>query len=295
MSDGFRMPIVGKIPASGESLRVWLKGFRESQGCFVKVENGSIVVRHGGFWDLRVLEPSEDILRPFEVLPHHGLDDYANFAYALCDAAMPVEPSGLPFFDTLQVPLTRFDPKPIQDSYVALAAFGQMTDQQRVHILSGGYVDLYKNVRDETHPIQTYSVTYLKARNGKNVPFYTPQNIGVEGLAQGWDEFVNTSAAMSPFFNGTPSSLELKLLESFWYSAWYRRLWGDSPDDIPQFDEKYGTVIGIHAHYLRLLGSPLPTETLAPDRVLTGSFRFFASISDQDGVENLVTIPDSKH
>ena len=291
VSDGFRVPILGKAPpATGGVLRDWLEQFKESQKCFVRVTQGSVVVRHGGFWDLRQIEPSEDVLTRFENLPHRGLNDYADLAFSRLLAGS-IEAGAMipPFFESKQIPLTRFDSKPLRDSYLALAAFGQMTDNQRLHILNGGYVDLHRNVVDRTDTNVTDQA--FRDTKGRLRHWYTESTTIHQ---EGKDSFLEPSAVLGLFYGGKPTQGELRLLESCKDSSGYLKLWGASPDDDPHFVSTYGSVMGKHAYYLSLkeILSSSKNPLQEADRTITGTFTFFASVDSDDGVLNQVVIPD---
>ncbi len=291
VSDAFRMPIRGKVAAAGDTIGKWLQSLKEAQKCFVKVRDGRIVVRHGGFWDLREWEPLEESFSAIEALSNPGLDDYADFAFKLAFKSQNIDQlfGWLPFFDSEQVPLTRFDPTPIRDNYLALAAFGQMEEAQRVHILSGGWVNVYRNVMDSTRTVST--LNYAKDSKGRKIPYMTDTT---EGATVGADFFVNISAVVGSFYGGHAVGFEPKLLEACWEPAVYRHLWGDSPDDNPEYVKKYDRVSLFHAHYFRLWRAATEGVPNRASRHLTGTFSFFSSVNDVDGVVNEVAIPSSK-
>ncbi|MGL1409607.1 hypothetical protein ACSTIX_24120, partial [Vibrio parahaemolyticus] len=85
----------------------------------VKIDSGAIEVRHGGFWDLREWQIPEQSIRGLEAIRAPDLNDYGDFAFGIY-----LTPAGQAFppalFDSQQAPLTRFDPRPLQDSFIVL-------------------------------------------------------------------------------------------------------------------------------------------------------------------------------
>ncbi|MDR3691444.1 MAG: hypothetical protein P4L46_18840, partial [Fimbriimonas sp.] len=289
--DAFRVPIVGNKPAEGEDVRSWLSSFQETQKCFVKVQDGRISVRHGGFWDLRDWEPPEDLVRQMEAAPALGLDDYATFAFSvgMLNRNLGYLGDQLPIFDSEQIPLFRFDPTPLRNNYVILAAYGEFTEEQRVHILLGGFVNLFHN--DYDFGWTNHQVVMLPGPHGKKVPVEITTGQG--SYYKGSDFFVNLSAVLGPFYGARPLNFEIKLLESATDPSFYRLQWGDSPDQNMDYVSNYDLIFHYHAHYFRVRMHPAFEQPIVIDqpRCLRGRFIFFSSVNDVDGVETEVTIP----
>jgi len=292
--DGFRMPTIGeKPPLEAASIRDWLNQVRTSQKCFVKVANGDIAIRHGGFWDLRSLEPPEESLREFERVPKPDLNDYADFAVSMMFTMMQdADSQGIPFFDSKQIPLTRFNSKPLRDSLFTLLAYGQMSKAKRAEVLTGGYFNSVLTSYQEGH----WQSDYLYGLDQKRRPAVITFSHLVGPTVTGQeihDLFLSHSAAIGIFYGGTPIGKENLMLEDFSFPTSYLKLWGQSPDQDPDFVAKYGNTGDLHAHYLFLKSGPsggASTGSGEP-RSLYGRFSFLAGISDMDGVLNEVEIP----
>lgn len=288
VSDGFREPIIGNsVPVNGSTVRDWLIGLRKSQGCFVRLRKGLVTVRHGGFWNLRDWEPPEDLFEHMEGIRKPGLDDYAAFAYSVLDGPHGPHPFCAPFFESQQVPLTTFNLRPIMDSLLALAAFGQLDDRFRSEVLAGEGVDWYRSESES----KAWSYSWAFQTTNKKTTWKYQWQYGYE--YSGSDRFVNAAACFGPFFAATSRGFESSLLESFVSPAAYRHLWGDSPDDDTKFVYQYDRVGIYHAHYVSLLpGTARPAEQTATGLRLTGSYNLFFSIDDRDGEEWVVEIPE---
>ncbi|MDR3687959.1 MAG: hypothetical protein P4L46_01175 [Fimbriimonas sp.] len=299
ISDAFRMPTIGTPPPlKSSTIRNWLSQTRESQKCFVRVDNGCVLVRHGGFWDLRSYEPNEERVRAFEKLAAPDLNDYADFALASAqDLVGLIIQQAVPFFDTQEIPLTRFDSKPLRDNLYPLLAYGQMSTANRLAVLSGGYFDTINHVfgDEETR----WESQLLRGKDGKGRPktvtqFSLTRPVEIGSTVQ--DIYLGTSASLGIFYGGTPTGKERDMLEDFDFPSMYLGLWNRSPDQDPAFVANFGRTNDIHAHYLFLrsaLNLP-PGITKMPDKTLYGHFEFLAGISDKDGVINVVDIPFPK-
>jgi len=292
VSDAFRIPAIGKeVPESRGTVRDWLKKLKESEKCFVRVENGSVLVRHGGFWDLRDWEPSEEIFARLEQTPNPRLDDYADCAFAQLGRTWSDIDILMPFYESQQIPLAKVDLKPLRDSYITLAALGQMNARQRTHIYSGGWIDTYRSYYDTTQV--SSQVQYVKDKKGRNIPILVQT---AYGSYSGDHMLVMESARQGPFYGGYPVGLALRLMECSFLPGAYRHLWGDSPDDNPDFLSRFDGVKGCLAHYFSLYyrsGSAMAEKSSALS-ANSGLFSFFSSISDLDGVINTISIPDHK-
>jgi len=293
ISDGFRVPAVDKdAPRGGTTVAEWLEQLRKSQGCFVKVSDGSVLVRHGGFWALRTLEPAEEALVAFEQTESPGLNEYANFACALFPAVEELAQEtdfNIPFFETEQAPLTRFDPKPLCQNYLALAAYGQWNDKGRANILSGVAVNTETALGYEQYPV----IQGVPVKDQKGRSTIVDAVVGIEVKNHNWDRFVAPSATLGAFYGGKPAgALELKLLECTVGSLGYRMLWKDVPILDPAFRDKYGTLLMEPARFLLVPGGSASGPQSHPDSSrLYGKFTFFASESNDDGVYNSLDIP----
>ncbi len=290
VSDAFRMPVIGKEPVKGADLRHWLESLRTRQGSFVHVQNGSVCIRHGGFWDLRTLEIPEEALRRFEAIPRPGLDEYADFAFEQGWWGNTDRTYLMPFFESQEVPLTLFDSKPFQTNPVALAAFGELTNEQRLHLLSGGFVNWYRDIQDDLRV--THNVTFQKSpKTGLKIIL---DEMATTGRRQGTDFFINSSGAWGVFYGGIPVGIESKLLEAGVMPSAYRYLWSDSPDYSTQFVNAFDPVTLYHAHFFsfRNVNQMDIVAAQASPRRLYGTFKFFSAVSDVDGVIAEVVIPD---
>lgn len=125
--------------------RRWLQGLRKAERCFVRVENGRILVRHGGFWDLAAAsDPVEREVRALEGLSRPlGIDDYADLA-----AQVFPRDGTTALYRRADAVLTRFDAHAFARALPALAAYTWLTDFQRRGVLAGGWADGTRNVID---------------------------------------------------------------------------------------------------------------------------------------------------
>ena len=286
--DGFRVPIAGDVHVgAGSTVRQWLATLQQSQECFVRVGNGSVMVRHGGFWDLRDWEPPELLFARMESITKHGLDDYADFAYGVLDAPHGPQPFCAPFFESQQVPLASFDVRPIMDSLLTLAAFGQMNERLRFAILTGIPVDWYRSLID----VKSWAVASTQGTY-KGKPYFVWRT-SFQNEYNGEDRFVNAAACYGPFNGGVCVGFERKLFESYVNPSAYRHLWGDCPDDDQAFVYQFDKIGEYHAHYLSIpdLSFDRLQSTHAARR-LTGKFTFFMSIDSLNGVRCEVAIPE---
>ncbi|MGV3614550.1 MAG: hypothetical protein ACO1SV_04360 [Fimbriimonas sp.] len=83
VADAFR--VVATPVRGGANPAVWLTAYGQTNGGFVRTEDGFAMVRHGGFWRLRQLEVPERVAKPLETAKTPSLEDYATFAAALSD------------------------------------------------------------------------------------------------------------------------------------------------------------------------------------------------------------------
>ena len=289
--DAFRIPTTRKEPPKkADSVRNWLNALRETQRCFVKIDNGTILVRHGGFWDLREMQADELSIRNLEQVRNPDFIDYANFAIANRTPVLGAMP---PFFETQDIPLTTFNPTPLRESYAILMAFGQMDGVERVMVLNGGAFNTIKPIIGTRSYKQENQ--YFLDQKKRTVKIDTSHF--EEPMISGWvgeDYYLHASAAYGPFYEGHAIGFGKRLLEDYRLPAHYLQLWGASPYDIPGFVEKYGAGFQAQAHYL-MLRSTSPGY-VAPSEEhrgrLYGKFEFLSGISDQDGVVNIVQIPE---
>ncbi|MDR3689581.1 MAG: hypothetical protein P4L46_09400 [Fimbriimonas sp.] len=296
LSDGFRIPTLGVPPPNdAPSIRSWLAQTRESQKCFVKVDDGCVMIRHGGYWDLRAYEPDEKRLRAFEKITRPDLNDYADYVVAAGE-----DPTGVvfyqmfPIFDTQEVPLTRFDSKPLREYLYPLLAYGQMSPASRMAVLAGGSFDTV------THHYATERFSALvKGTTAKGRPGAARETVwsGTREVgAEVQDMYLTTSASLGIFYGGVPVGREREMLEAYAFPSNYLSLWNRCPDQAPDFVAKFGLTVESHAHYLFLRsGANVPPAGAAmPSKTLYGRFEFLAGISDHDGVINVIDIPFPK-
>ena len=85
-------------PRADTTALAWLKSLQTSDKCYVRIEDGVAMVRHGNFWRLRQQEIPEELIQPMvSKADSLSLMDYANFVAALT----PVQAA------------TLLDPKPV--------------------------------------------------------------------------------------------------------------------------------------------------------------------------------------
>lgn len=134
-SDAFRYPSKNKRNYPGTNVGQWLDNFAQTEHAWVHFENGSIMVRHPEFWQLRHREIPELLLSQIETKSAKGLslDDYANFASKLTSDQMKSFSGGIDC-------LTKFNKVPLQKSLPLLVFYGNLSASQRQQALNGGAV-----------------------------------------------------------------------------------------------------------------------------------------------------------
>ena len=122
VADGFRTAIEpNKRPVAGADVKGWLNSLVKTYGDYVKVEDGVVMARHGGFWRLRQYEIPESAFAPLEKKKELTLDDYIGFASQLSDAQAES-------LRSINPPVTAFSTEVIRNALPALrfvAALGQ--------------------------------------------------------------------------------------------------------------------------------------------------------------------------
>lgn len=87
VADAFRNQVRSDRRVSGSNAASWLASLQDVDQCFVRVEDGVAMVRHGRFWRLRQWEIPESLIQP---LAHRAdrlsLMDYATFLSELTPA-----------------------------------------------------------------------------------------------------------------------------------------------------------------------------------------------------------------
>jgi hypothetical protein len=87
VADGFRN--AEPQPTSGRDPLSWLQSLKTEDHCFVRLEDGVVMVRHGHFWRLRSSEIPEDRIRPMaEKAKSLTVMDYANLVAGLTPAQL---------------------------------------------------------------------------------------------------------------------------------------------------------------------------------------------------------------
>ena len=292
VSDGFRMPVIDAPELmNAMPLGDWLQTLRKTQKCFVKVADGMIEVRHGGFWDLRQLEPPESEIRAMESVKDPDLNDYADFAYRVGhETFYCVQPPA--FFDTKQIPLLRFSSKPLRDSYNILMAYAQMSREARLQVLTGGVFDvMHYDFAD--HSLQS---AFVGGRDRSGRTTVIPTNVDGGPVLRGTfsqDTYLWASCVFGVFFGAKPVGLETQFLESMTAPQGYLALSGRDPLVNPEFVRSNGLNDNTAAHLLFLLSPPFnPTDFgVGKPKVLYGQFQFLSGISRQDGAINELVIP----
>lgn len=133
IADAFRVPSRTKDPVSGATALDWMTAYRRLEPTFLRYSNGEILIRHGGFWRLRVLEAPETYYAPIEkkaIKSGVGLFDYADFAARLT-------PEQSQSFRSAQTVLVKFDPSPLNVAYPALRFLGGLSSDQKAILASG--------------------------------------------------------------------------------------------------------------------------------------------------------------
>jgi hypothetical protein len=121
VADGFRTQMaVGQRPISGETARAWLTTLQQRDSAFVRVEDGVVMARHGGFWRLRQYEIPESVLRPLDDSSDHlTVADYVAFVSGLTDPQMAS-------LRAIDPPVVKFSLGRIKDSLPALRFLGSL-------------------------------------------------------------------------------------------------------------------------------------------------------------------------
>jgi hypothetical protein len=121
VADAFRF---AANEGAGSTPAAWLTAFGQANGAYVRTENGFAMVRHGGFWRLRVLDVPERIARPLETAKAPGLEDYAKFAGALTDTQALV-------YRRPNLVLLKISPEPLRTGIPALRFYASLGNLQQ--------------------------------------------------------------------------------------------------------------------------------------------------------------------
>jgi len=128
VADAFRVPVAA--PKKGGAIAEWLGGLQQGANCFVRTQDGFVMIRHGGFWRLRQFEAPEDVYAALEKTQTPGLDGYSAFATNLTDAqALP--------FRIPQASLLKVNPEPLRKAMAALRFYGSLDSGERAAALAG--------------------------------------------------------------------------------------------------------------------------------------------------------------
>ncbi|HWD38802.1 MAG TPA: hypothetical protein VG944_08135 [Fimbriimonas sp.] len=104
VADAFRVTVPPRT--GGQTALDWLKNIQEVDHCFIRVEDGAVLVRHGGFWRLRQYEIPEKMIADMAAKKSPTLSDYAQFLSQLSPAqAASLRATNRPFlgFETSSV------------------------------------------------------------------------------------------------------------------------------------------------------------------------------------------------
>jgi|GEM_PF-6509909 len=114
VADGFLTAVgVNQRPVSGSDVKSFLDSLVKADGAYVKIADGVVMARHGGFWRLRQYEIPADALAPLAGKAHPTLSDYISFVSQL---TVPQ----LESFRSSNAPLLGFPTDPIRNAMPAL-------------------------------------------------------------------------------------------------------------------------------------------------------------------------------
>jgi len=137
VADGFRTTAAFKDLNRGLGpLNSWLAKLKTDNHVFTRVEDGMILIRHGGFWRLRKFETPEELLASIEQRATKGsltLDDYAALLLKLTpEQAKPFSiPNGT---------VTKFDTRPIEIAMPALLFYASLDSQYVAKAMQDGVI-----------------------------------------------------------------------------------------------------------------------------------------------------------
>lgn len=147
----FRTPAMQqKSGEYGEKTRA-IESLAADEKCFLRAEDGVLLVRHPAYWLLRYTEPSEFLVRRLErtaaTAGELSLNDYADLAFSIGQIADPGTADyskggyGLPHsYDRLihlRGLLLRFDGTPLATAYPPLFLMGCLNEDGRKALLNG--------------------------------------------------------------------------------------------------------------------------------------------------------------
>lgn len=150
VATSFRTPSIGQQPAGYSDKAAAIESLSTDEKCFLRAEDGVLLVRHPAYWLLRWTEPSEQVIRQCERIAATRaltLDEYADLAYSLSRISDPGAVdlskggSGVPHsfdrIENLRGLLLRFDGSPLATAYPPLYFMGCLGSTDREALLGG--------------------------------------------------------------------------------------------------------------------------------------------------------------
>jgi hypothetical protein len=120
VADAFRNQMPRDRKPLGATPASWLSSLQSVDRCFVRIEDGVVMVRHGGFWHLRTMEIPETLIQPLaQKNEPPTLWEYASFLAALTPAQVALLPS-------LNPPVLDFPTEPIAYAIPGLRFLGSL-------------------------------------------------------------------------------------------------------------------------------------------------------------------------
>lgn len=161
----FRTPAIQQKSGEFGDKSKAIASLAAGEKCFLRAEEGVLLVRHPAYWLLRHTEPSEAVIRRVEHIAatagELGLSDYADLAFSLGEIPDPETPDysaggfGLPHcYDRLihlRGLLLRFDGSPLATAYPPLYLVGCLNASGREALLSGAILGGSEVARMSSH------------------------------------------------------------------------------------------------------------------------------------------------
>lgn len=144
VSTSFRTPALAKALPQNVGTKQMIEQLSLTENCFLRAEDGYLLVRHPAYWLLASSEPPEGAVLLMEKLAKDRgltLDDYANFAFMLSGRGDPGEYFAVPpqcdrWMEQRGI-LTRFDAKPIEQAFPGLYLIGALPVAERQGLYAG--------------------------------------------------------------------------------------------------------------------------------------------------------------
>ncbi|HVT10782.1 MAG TPA: hypothetical protein VHE55_00830 [Fimbriimonadaceae bacterium] len=223
VATSFRTPALDQNIDDVDSVRDTLATLVAKEKCFIRDEDGFLLVRHPAYWLLRASEPPEDVIRAYEKVAESRpltIGEYADLALAIgqnvdSGASLNPEPGSIPHcYDRLinqRGLLLRFDGGPLATAYPALYFLGAFNAAGRAKILAGAVWDSYQpQMVTSVSAFRDIEPGRIKRGNGPLGPivgYWDMSQVRVSRrvLNGDWNLYADYVAAASPIFDATTS------------------------------------------------------------------------------------------